>query len=409
MQLLPTELLSSILAYLTRKTLAHVSLTSRRLFLVARPHLYTHIRLSVRRHVKNLEHYCRVDPGLVDTLRNHVRRITFSCRHSEAQWLLTEARFLFRHTKRLEHIEFNGFQGLKVEHVIELAPLVPPSVVSIELSYCNLDIDRSPPHAAGTGIGAPRVFIPGPAPTISTDPSDPSIPVPRNPPPVFANVTKLTFVWTDFLPPAIGKLLRRLPNLRAVSWRPNHNRVYNANDSAILPLLEYCPRITSLDISLQEVREDSVRAAIIKYATQLRELRVRCGPTNSVLQAIAAHATSLERLELFATEVVRCEAEDVLRVLARCPQLKRCRVAGFPYFGRGIPSEVVEVGWVSVGPGTQQKVPGMVVASTVTANGRRPAVGEGQKMIELREEGIERIHRVLIETRKDLLEVEEDP
>ncbi|RUS20478.1 hypothetical protein BC937DRAFT_95113 [Endogone sp. FLAS-F59071] len=398
---IPTELLSAIVAYLPRQTLVYVSLTSRRLFFVTRPHLYTHLRLSHRRHVVNLESSCLADPGLVETLRKHCRQVTFSCRHNEAQWLLTDARFLFAHTRRLERLQFDGFQSLKVEHVIDLASLLPPSVTFLELSYCNLHVDRNMYHRTSSSLPhlPPLASL-----TTTTSESTDSAASTALPVPNFGSITHLTFVWTDFSSSAISKLLRRLPGLRYVSWQPNHNRVYTANDSALSTLIRHCPEVSNLDVSLQEVREDSVRAAVVRYGTQLRELRIRCGPTNAVLQAIATHATNLESLELFATEIVRCEAEDLLRVLARCPHLRMCRVAGFPFFGKGIPSELVELGWVSYGPG----VPVGPVVLEVAMSGRRPASGEFQKTIELGGEGIERIHKVLVETRKDLLMNEEE-
>ncbi|OZJ04796.1 hypothetical protein BZG36_01877 [Bifiguratus adelaidae] len=304
-------------------------------FTYARPRLYKHVQLSAKCHLHELEYFARHDPSLAKVIRQYTRRITLRAREAETRWLLNDSRYLLQLAARgnLRQVVLFGFDNLDVRDVLGLATLLQ-GITYLELSYCNLQTTLNPGNRQ---VSIQHILQPDALGVQS------SIGVTSTPPltdsaPTFHSVTHLTTQWTNFSALAVKQLLSSLPNLRHCHLQANHNRILMANDAAIEHLTSHCSHISTLHVSLQEVREVTLQKAIQKYGKQLVELSVRC-ESRALLRTIAECATNLQALKLRATTAISHDADDILRILVRCQDLQHILFQSFPYF-TAFPNEV---------------------------------------------------------------------
>lgn len=303
---LPIELLNYIADQLPSKALTQLCLTCHSLHMAILPSLYSHVQLSFRSHIKQLEYGLQVSPYLADIIRQCARKLTLVSRQSGTQWVASDVRFLLQVAQRVESLHFHDFHVLMVEHVGQVASSLP-MLKHLEFRYCNLAAEVMPVTGP---IGNPH-FRPVH--------SQGSTEKPEQPKSEFSQTSYLTLVWTDFSSSAISTLLRQLPGLQVVDFGANHNRIYSANDSAISALSQHCPNVQVLHVGLQQVREQTLCETIRRYGSSLTCLDVKCDSVQT-LKAVAAHAESLQELTVRAAGP-GSYGEDMVHVLRQCKGL----------------------------------------------------------------------------------------
>ncbi|KAJ2964156.1 hypothetical protein NQZ79_g1021 [Umbelopsis isabellina] len=296
---LPIELLNNIAERLPSKSLTQLCLTCHALHLAILPTLYSHIQLSFRSHIKQLEYGLQVSPYLADIIRNSTRKLTLVSRQSGTHWVANDVRFLLPMAQRVESLYFHDFHVLMVEHVCQVASSLPV-LRHLEFRYCNLAAEVVPVSSVRNDGSQEQDEISA---------SSKMLP----------NTTCLTLVWTDFSSSAITALLRQLPALQYVDFGANHNRIYSANDSAISALSENCPKVCTLHVGLQQVREQTLCQTIRRYGQALTCLDVKCDSVQT-LKTVAAHAECLQELTVRAAGP-GSYGEDMIHVLRQCKGL----------------------------------------------------------------------------------------
>ncbi|GAB5589721.1 hypothetical protein Unana1_04621 [Umbelopsis nana] len=270
------------------------------------PSLYSHVQLSFRSHIKQLEYGLQVSPYLADTISKYTRKLTLVSRQSGTHWVANDVRFFLQIAQHVESLYFHDFHVLMVEHVCQVARSL--SVLQhLEFRYCNLAAEVMPSTGPNRSPHLPETQGQG-----STD-------EPEQPTSEFSQTSYLTLVWTDFSSSAISTLLRQLPALQVVDFGANHNRIYSANDSAISALSQYCPNVQVLHVGLQQVREQTLCETIRRYGPSLTCLDVKCDSVQT-LKAVAAHAESLQELTVRAAGP-GSYGEDMVHVLRQCKGL----------------------------------------------------------------------------------------
>ncbi|KAF7726574.1 hypothetical protein EC973_008619 [Apophysomyces ossiformis] len=256
---LPAELLSSLLYLLPRQSLANLCLTCRLAYELCLPTLYSHLALSRRAHVRQLEHGADTRSVLRETMATSVRTLSLISGQN-GHWLVSDLHSLLRKLPNVHTLTLIGFNGLPVHQLCRLAPLFP-ELNKLTVKYCQLQaVDEQQEESAR-----------------------------------FNNLTSVSFVWTDFSKEAIRQLLVSLPCLKQIDFGANHNRILGANDSALEALRDHCSYINHLSVSLQEVNETSLCSVIAHYGSQLKRLSIRCASADT-LKTVATHATCIEQL-----------------------------------------------------------------------------------------------------------------
>lgn len=262
---LPPELLYHVLNLLPQSTISRLCLTCTEIHKACLPVLYSHLRLSFRSHIRQLESGLRQRPFLRQTLEKYTKQLTLVCRQSGSHWLITDLQqCLLSRLSRVRTLSLVDFPVLSTENLCQLASSLP-FVTQLEFRYCNLV--------------APESFT--------------------RPVQLFKHATRLSFFWTDFTQAAMAHLISRLPELTSVHFGANHNRIHAANNSALQILREHCPRVQDLSVSLQQVDESTLCDVIEHYGPQLRQLSFRCDSPRT-LKAVAMYAIHLKDLTVRA-------------------------------------------------------------------------------------------------------------
>ncbi|KAI9021719.1 hypothetical protein CLU79DRAFT_752930 [Phycomyces nitens] len=286
---LPTELIHHVLGMLPRHSIAQLSLVSRDSYQTCLPVLYSHLQLGLRISIQQLDCGLTRNLYLKNIVERHTRTLTIICRQGTGYSLTKELRTLLTKLTNIHTLIFVDFNALPVENVRQLASVLP-LIENIQFRYCHLIV------SSGHRINShPRPSV-LPTRSISQQKSLAE--------PIFQKVTSLTLFWTDFSEPAILGLFSGLPHLLYASLGANHNRTFTANDYAVSVLGRYCPDISSLSVSLQQVREESLCNLIALYGNQLRDLSIRCD-TPHTLDIIAVHASQIKQLSIRAVPTVQ--------------------------------------------------------------------------------------------------------
>jgi hypothetical protein len=130
-------------------------------------------------------------------------------------------------------------------------------------------------------------------------PTQPPSSLPRQLP--STSTKRLILDWTDFSPTAMDVLLSTVPSLTHVSLGANHNRLKNANTTALTALERHCPRITSLTLALQQLEPADLARLITHYNARLLHLDLQYLHVDT-LATVAQHATNIEQLTLRAVK-----------------------------------------------------------------------------------------------------------
>lgn len=239
---LPPELHSHIYDLLPKSSINQVSLACRSLYASALPTLYSTLVLSVKSHIRQLEAGLQDHNGfLYQVILHHTKELVLKCKQSGQCRLLFDIRPLLGHLPRLSRLTLMDFHTLPVSYIQPLLSSLP-HLEQVALRYCDLVVNPSCPQVEA----------------------------------VVSSVTHLELLWTDFSKPAIDTLFAYFPSLVDVRLLANHNRHHMANNYAVGALQRQCPRVTHLDIGVQEVKEHTLVGCIAFYGLQLQALSLLC-------------------------------------------------------------------------------------------------------------------------------------
>ncbi|KAL0073724.1 hypothetical protein J3Q64DRAFT_1745121 [Phycomyces blakesleeanus] len=287
---LPTELIHHVLGMLPRHSIAKLSLVSKASYYTCLPVLYSHLQLGLRIPIQQLDVGLTRNLYLKDIVERYTRTLTIICRQGTGYSLTKDLKTLLSKLTSIHTLIFVDFDALPVENVRQLAAVLP-LVESIQFRYCHLIVSSS--HRMSTHLR--------PAMLLTARSLQPQLQSSSEH--IFQKTTCLTLFWTDFSEPAILELFCALPRLLCANLGANHNRTFTANDYAVSVLGRNCPDITSLSVSLQQVREESLCNLIACFGRQLRDLSIRCD-TPRTLDVIAAHASQIKHLSVRAVPSV---------------------------------------------------------------------------------------------------------
>ncbi|CAO3594043.1 unnamed protein product [Absidia cylindrospora] len=312
---LPYEIHNIIFAYIPQSTLAQLCLLDHQSYTLCLPHLYCHVRISIRRQAMQLGNGLRQSCLLRQVVEKHTKHLTLTSSQSSFQWLIgnAQANWCRQWMPNLLTLTFCDFSVLPVERVSSfLAHFV--SLQNLCFRYCNLVCLDQPeafvPMASDhTLIGIYQL----PASYYyhqtdnSNDKNDDDISSTLSAPPL--SVSCLRLDWTDFSPTAIDNLLHKVPGLTRVFLGANHNRIENANTMALEALKQHCPIINTMKIALQQVCPTTLRKLITHYGPQLLQLDIQCQDT-ATLKTVAKHAKRVEWLAIHAIGTIQQQRED---------------------------------------------------------------------------------------------------
>lgn len=263
MQLLewPPELLQVLLFLLPRNDLAQLCLTCRHAYNVCMPILYSHLRFSTRKQVRQLAESVRRRPHLRAVMEQSTRQLTLTnWQQISSAWIAEDMDWLGPCVPRLEKLALYHFYDLPVDLLARFLARIR-DFKHLELAYCQLE-DAADDHDM----------------------------------PTVRQVTRVDFCWTDFgSEVAAYQIFSFLPGLEHVHLGANRNRVTHANTAAVHALVRCCNKVRDLALSLQQVEQDMLCRAIAAYGSQLEHLSIRCsGP--ETLHAVAKYATGVKNL-----------------------------------------------------------------------------------------------------------------
>ncbi|SAM03709.1 hypothetical protein [Absidia glauca] len=298
---LPFELGDLIFTSLPPSALAQLCLVSRYSYARCLPHLYHHVHIKIRRHWRQLDLALKRSPLLRQVLRTYTKQLTVTCCQSSYQWLITQAQadWCQRWLANLHTLTFCDFAILHVEQVAWF--LAHPTINSLRFRYCNLVCHDQV-----------EAYIP-------LAPEDhPSISIYQLPAPYYYHNTRAPFVVpaslspvscldlesTDFSSVAIQHLLQLVPRITSASFGANHNRIKDANSSALDALRTACPTIHTLKTALQQIHPSSLHSLIAFYGVQLLSLDLSCHDATT-LTTVAQHATHVKHLVLHPASTIR--------------------------------------------------------------------------------------------------------
>ncbi|KAI8337626.1 hypothetical protein BC941DRAFT_452458 [Chlamydoabsidia padenii] len=142
------------------------------------------------------------------------------------------------------------------------------------------------------------------------------------------SIKQLELEWTDFSSMAIDKLISMVPTLTHVSFGANHNRLKNANTTALESLKRHCPLIESLKIALQQIHPPILSHIIIYYGPrQLYHLDIQCHHIDT-LKTVAQYANKVKQLVIHSVGQQEVDIKDplvvankVMSIVQQCNQL----------------------------------------------------------------------------------------
>ncbi|KAG2228156.1 hypothetical protein INT45_009202 [Circinella minor] len=306
---LPPELIQQIVHYLPKYSLAQLCLTTQRLYEICLPVLYTHLELSFRCHIHQLEMALQHRPFLRDIVRRHTKHLTLICRQSGSDMMNDFEKLLFRFLPQIHTFTFVDFHVLFTESICQLIQQQQqqqqqqqslnnvPSIQTLEFRYCNLVSTTHNIHQL-----------------LST----------------MQHVRHVSMIWTDFSEMAISQLLSCLPNLKSIDFGANHNRIRTANDSALTTLTQYCFHLRHLTVSLQHIEQESLCDVLVFYGHQLTQLSIRC-ECPRILDVIAHFCPHIVQLTLQSTRRGGYKTNCILllQILQKCRKLQSLELIGW--------------------------------------------------------------------------------
>ncbi|KAI7855090.1 hypothetical protein BDC45DRAFT_506527 [Circinella umbellata] len=305
---LPPELIQQILHHLPKYSLAQLCLTTQRLYEICLPVLYTHLELSFRCHIHQLEMALQHRPFLRDIVRRHTKHLTLICRQSGSDMMNDFEKLLLQFLPQIHTFTFVDFHVLFTESICQLVQQQQqqqfsnnvPSIQTLEFRYCNLVSTTHNIHQL-----------------LST----------------MQHVRHVSMLWTDFSEMAISQLLSCLPNLKSIDFGANHNRIRTANDSALTTLTQYCSHLRHLTVSLQQIEQESLCDVLVFYGHQLTQLSIRC-ESPRLLDVIAHFCPQLVQLTLQSTRrggYIDNKTNYILllQILQKCRKLQSLELVGW--------------------------------------------------------------------------------
>ncbi|ORZ24048.1 hypothetical protein BCR42DRAFT_402137 [Absidia repens] len=312
---LPYEIHDTIFAYIPQSTLAQLCFLDHQSYTLCLPHLYRHVRISIRRQALQLENGLRRSSLLRQVVEKHTKHLTLTSSQSSFQWLISNAQadWCRRWMPSLSALTFCDFSVLPVERVSSfLTHFV--SLQNLCFRYCNLVCLDQPEAFVPMASEHPIIGIyqlPASYYYHQNDNSnnniDDNISTISSAPP--SSVSCLRLDWTDFSPTAIDSFLHKMPGLTRVFLGANHNRTANANTMALEALMQHCPLINTLKIALQQACPITLRKLITHYGPQLLQLDIQC-QDSTTLKTVAKHAKRVEWLAIHAIGTIQQQQED---------------------------------------------------------------------------------------------------
>ncbi|KAI7891127.1 uncharacterized protein EV154DRAFT_420916 [Mucor mucedo] len=277
--------------HLPRQSISRLCLTCTQGYGLFLPTLYRHLELGHRTQIKQLAQGLIRNRFLKETVQQHTHILTLSCRQGGNSHDLII--LLFNQLPNIKQLYFRDFLNLSVQRIVNVLHRLP-NLTLLDFSYCDLKESEEEEEELV----------------------------------VLEGITTLNLVWTDFSTAAIRQLWMMTPNLTRVHLGANHNRQKLTNDTALIALTESCPRINDLEVSLQQVQEDSICKLIQTYGSQLERLSVRC-EGNDTLRSIAHHTQSLQQL------ILRCNYSGyynhhVMHIFQQCQSLTHLEMVSWP-------------------------------------------------------------------------------
>lgn len=313
---LPCELRDIIFTDLTQATLAQLCLVSHQTYGLSLPYLYRHVHIKIRKQLVQLDKGIQRSSVLREVVRVHTKRLTLTSCQSSFQWLIshTQAEWCQRWMPHLVALTFCDFAILPMERVVPFLAL-STSLETVRFRYCNLICHHQPEayipmlpedHFHTSIYQLPATYSYHTKEEKDDDdeekkktPFQPPSSLPRQHP--STSTKHLALDWTDFSPAAMDVLLSMVPSLTHVSLGANHNRLKNANTTALAALERHCPHITSLTLALQQLHPAAVTRLITHYNAKLLHLDLQYLHAGT-LTAVAQHATNIDQLILRAVK-----------------------------------------------------------------------------------------------------------
>ena len=302
---LPPELIQQVLYRLPKYSLAQLCLTAQRLNRICLPELYTHLELSFRCHIHQLEMALHNRPFLRDIVRRNTKHLTLICRQSGSDMMNDFEKLLFQFLPQVHTFTFVDFHVLFTESICQLVQQqqqstkhVPP-IHTLEFRNCNL---------VSTTHNVRQLLF------------------------TMQHVEHVSMMWTDFSEMAISQLLSCLPNLKSIDFGANHNRIRTANDSALTALTQHCFYLRHLTVSLQQIEQESLCDVLVFYGHQLTQLSIRC-ESPRILDAIAHFCPRLVQLTLQRARGGYMDNKTnrvlLLQILQKCRGLRSLELSGW--------------------------------------------------------------------------------
>jgi hypothetical protein len=258
------------------------------------------VELGNRTQIKQLEQGILSNLFLKETVKEHTQILTLKCRQGgNSHWLIIS---LFEQLPNIKRLYFRDFLSLSVQKVKQVLFSLP-RLTHLDFQYCDL---------TATPSSSPR-HLP--------------------------NLKEINLLWTDFSTDAIRQLFHFAPNLSRISLGANHNRKPLANDTALACLLDHCPHIKQLAISLQQVKEASICQVIQQYGPQLKYLSIRC-EGNATLQMISQHNKQLQQLVIRCNNYTGYQSMIINHILQECRHLNHLEMISWPI--HDVPSIILD-------------------------------------------------------------------
>lgn len=299
---LPREIIQIISNYLTRQSICRLCSTCTSGYQLLLPILYKHVELGNRTQIKQLEQGLLSNELLKETVKEYTQILTLKCRQGgNSHWFVIS---LFEQLPNIKKLYFRDFLSLSI-HKVKQVLLCLPRLHHLDFQYCEL--------------------------TATALPALPTQQLPK--------IKEINLLWTDFSTEAIRQLFCFAPSLSRISLGANHNRKPLANDTALKCLIENCPDIRWLSISLQQVKESSVCQVIQQYGSQLDYLAIRC-EGNTTLKMISQHNKQLQKLVIRCNNYTGYQSFIINHILQECRYLNHLEMISWPI--HDVPSIILD-------------------------------------------------------------------
>ncbi|KAI9259330.1 hypothetical protein BY458DRAFT_517484 [Sporodiniella umbellata] len=282
---LPKELLIEIAKYLSRESVGYLCLLSQESYQIFLPLLYKHVTLGHRTQMKQLGLGLQQNRFLQKTMRESTEKMTLCFRQggNEIFW-----KSIFENAPNTRTLCFRDYPSLSIQKLHQALGAMT-QLTHLEFEYCGLV------HAGDRKLA-------------------------------FDHIKQLHLTWTDFTIEAAKGLLGALPGLEHLVLRANHNRRRMDNDLALQALPQTCPKLKTLAISLQQIRESTLCHLLVFYGPTLESLKIRC-EGQKVLKLIAHHARRLQHLTIKHSE---SDQKDITTILRNCKSLISFKMVSWP-------------------------------------------------------------------------------